>query len=74
MYTRSRLPFDLWIGRGRPLNPYLLAYLIEILRHEMKPKELRLPPDNLFEMPGMKHMLEWMSLRGWVKQWLKYLK
>ena len=22
----------------------------------------------------MKDMLEWMTLRGWVKQWLNYLK
>lgn len=55
MYDRTRLPLDLWLGRGMPLNPYLRAHLVWILREEMKPKELRLPEDNLFEMPGREY-------------------
>ena len=38
MYTKTRLPFDLWLGRGRPLNPYLRGVIIDLLRKEMRPK------------------------------------
>ena len=40
--------FELWLGRGCPLNPYLRGHLIGVLRKEMKPSELRLIPDELF--------------------------
>lgn len=68
------MPFELWLGRGRPVNPYLRGVILSFLRSEMKPKELSLPPEHLFEMPGMRDFLEWSALRAWVKQWLKYCK
>ena len=39
MYTKQRLPFDLWLGRGLPLNPYLKGVIIDYLRKEMRPFE-----------------------------------
>lgn len=72
MWTRRELPFELWLGRGRPLNPYLRGVKIDFLRKEMRPQELILAPEHLFEMPGMRDFLEWSSLRVWVKNWLKY--
>lgn len=34
--------------RGNPINPYLRGRIIEILRRELKPKELRLAPSEFF--------------------------
>lgn len=36
MWMRTTLPLDLWLGRGRPLNPYLKGFLVEFLRKELK--------------------------------------
>ena len=73
MWDKTKLPLYLWLGRGRPLNPYLRGVIIAHLRVKMQPNELRLPPDNLFEMPGKKDFLEWSILRVWVRQWLRYI-
>jgi len=35
MYTKQRLPFELWLGRGYPLNPTLRGLIIDLLRREM---------------------------------------
>lgn len=74
MMEKSRLPLDLWLGRGRPLNPYLRGLLINVLINEMRPKQLVVAPEDCFEQPGMNDFLEWSVLRNWVSQWLKYLK
>jgi len=63
--------FELWPGRGRPLNPYLWGFLVDYLRKELKTKELKLPPDELFLHRNVKDLLEYSSLRSWVKQRLK---
>lgn len=52
---RTTLPLDLWLGRGRPLNPYLKGFLVEFLRKELKPKDLKLAPESFFEQAGMGH-------------------
>lgn len=44
-----------------------------MLRKELAPKELKLPPAHLFEMPGMGEFLEWSLYQGWMRQWLQYL-
>lgn len=72
MWTRLNLPMELWLGRGRPLNPYLRGVIIDYLCREMRPRELILAPEHLFEMPGMRDMLEWTLLRSWGKSWLHY--
>jgi len=66
--------FDLWLGRGGPLNPYLKGVIIARLRKEMRPKDLRLIPDELFIQEKVKEFLEWSTLRGWVKEWLRYCR
>ncbi|KAA8537222.1 hypothetical protein F0562_029700 [Nyssa sinensis] len=65
-----------WLGRGCPLNPYLRTHIIYFLREQMRPKELRLIPDDLFanhqvkDLPGLVN-LELYSNRG-VQDWLAY--
>lgn len=49
MWTKSWLPLDLWIGRGRPLNPYWKGVIIDYPRKEMRPRELTQLPDEIFE-------------------------
>ncbi|GAB4856170.1 hypothetical protein Ancab_039451 [Ancistrocladus abbreviatus] len=71
MYTKNYLPMDLWLGRGRPLNPYLTGIIIDLLRSEMRPRELSIIPDHLFEVGPMKDFLEWSCLRSWVKAMVK---
>ena len=61
MWSRTLLPLSWWIGRGKPLNPYLYGYLAEWLRKELKPQDLRVVPDQYFEQPGMKDFKEWSS-------------
>nr|POE81224.1 hypothetical protein CFP56_77906 [Quercus suber] len=56
--------FNLWQGRGGPLNPYLKGVIIACLRKEMRPKDLRLIPDELFIQEKVKEFLEWSTLRG----------
>jgi hypothetical protein len=58
----------MWLGRGRPLNPYLVGLIIDYLRGVMKAKDLKLIPDELFEVGPMKDFLEWSTLRAWMKE------
>lgn len=74
VYTRRSIPFQFWLGRGRPLNPYLSGLIIDFLRKEMKPQQLSLIPDQMFAAGPVKDFLEWTTLRGWMKQWLQYCK
>ncbi|RYR30570.1 hypothetical protein Ahy_B01g055316 [Arachis hypogaea] len=59
------------IGRGLPLNPYLKNKIIACLRKEFKPKELRLPPEQLL-FEGELEFNERTVIYRWVKQWLKW--
>ncbi|PHU01018.1 hypothetical protein BC332_30805 [Capsicum chinense] len=34
------LPLEYWVGRGKPLNPYLKEKLVDYLQTELKPKEI----------------------------------
>lgn len=45
-----------------------------MLFFERRWHQLRLIPDDLFEMPGMKDFLEWSLLRAWVRSWLRYCR
>lgn len=51
----AQLPRQWWIGRGKPLNPYLKGLLVEWLRKETK--EIRLIPDELL-FDGEREILE----------------
>lgn len=61
-----------WLGRGCPLNPYLRTHIIYFLREQMRPKELRWIPDDLFANHQVKDFLEWSIFRSWVQDWLAY--
>lgn len=49
MWDRTLFPLELWLGRGRPLNPYLRSALVHYLLRELKQKDLPVVPDNFFE-------------------------
>lgn len=69
---KSKLPFDLWLGRGTPLNPYLRGVLIEMLRKAYKPVDLRAPPQKLYKSEMFEYLEEITLLRAWTHQWLNY--
>lgn len=71
MYTKQRLPFELWLGRGSPLNPTLRGVIIDLLKREMKARGLTLIPDDLFEVESMKEFLEWTTR---VRDLLRYCR
>lgn len=48
--------------------------MIERLREHYAPVDPRLPPSSHFPYPGMCDFLEWSLYRGWMDQYLKYLK
>lgn len=52
------------------MDPYVKGAL---LRRELKPKQLRLPPDEVHLGPGAVDFLEWSILRRCVHTWLEYL-
>ena len=46
------MPFEFWLGRGKPLDPYLRGFLIWILREAYKlnqPKDLSVTPESLYK-------------------------
>ncbi|KAI3671369.1 hypothetical protein L2E82_53357 [Cichorium intybus] len=67
-------PLDFWLGKGRPLSPEAHGRLVRLLRAKLKPRELVLPPDELFETEESRYFLEYSLLYGWMRQWLNYLK
>lgn len=74
MVQRSSLPTELWLGRGRPLNPYLRGILIDFMRDRLRPKELSVLPDEVIVTESAQVLAEYTSLRSWLKQWLGYVK
>ncbi|CAH1444039.1 unnamed protein product [Lactuca virosa] len=67
-------PLDFWLGKGRPLSPEAHGRLVRLLRAKLKPRELILPPDELFETEESRYFLEYSLLYGWMRHWLNYLK
>lgn len=74
LLSRAGGSFELWLGRGLPVNPYLRGLLIDILRHEMRPKEIRMYPDEVIIAQDPLEFLEWTMLRSWVQSWLQYCR
>lgn len=68
----SKLPLEWWIGRGKPINPYLKGLIVYWLRNELKPKEIRLIPEELL-FDGEREILERTVIHNWIKMWLKWL-
>lgn len=58
-------PLDFWLGKGRPLSPEAHGRLVRLLRAKLKPRELILPPDELFETEESRYFLEY-SLLLWM--------
>lgn len=72
MFLKRSMPLELWLGRGRPLNPYLRGALIEFLRERTKPLDIKFYPD--YNLEGLEDLYEWTVLRAWVQQWLAYAR
>ncbi|KAK1411716.1 hypothetical protein QVD17_38276 [Tagetes erecta] len=55
---------------GRPLSPEAQGRLVILLRAKLKPRELVLPPDELFETETeeSRDFLEYSLLYGWMRQ------
>lgn len=53
LFRRTKLPMDLLLDGGLPLNPYLLGKLKRYLLERLAPRELKTPPLELFEFEGM---------------------
>lgn len=64
--TIRTLPLEWW---GKPLNPYLRRFILGMLRKELKPKELRVVPNEL-TFDGER---EYTLLHNCMKEWLKWL-
>ncbi|CAA0822083.1 Mitovirus RNA-dependent RNA polymerase, partial [Striga hermonthica] len=70
IWYHYRLPVEWWLGRGGPLDPYMRGFLIDVVRKEYRPRDLKVVPDHYFYQIGMKEFQEWSILRRWVKRWL----
>nr|YP_010144797.1 hypothetical protein KYW51_mgp28 [Mirabilis jalapa]QQL93530.1 hypothetical protein [Mirabilis jalapa] len=71
-YGSTKLPLEWWIGRGKPLNPYLKGRKVFYLLKELKPKEVRLFPEQLV-FDGEREILERTVVYQWMRQWLTWL-
>ncbi|XLR04078.1 hypothetical protein S83_070276 [Arachis hypogaea] len=69
---RKRLSFEWWIGRGKPFNPYLKGRKVFYLLKELKPKEVRLFPEQLV-FDGEREILERNVVYQWMRQWFTWL-
>lgn len=65
---------ELWLGRGRPLNPYLRFVIKAKILARLRPKELKVTPSELFVTPKVEDFQEYTNLRSWVKQWTRYCR
>jgi len=69
---KGQLPLKWWIGRGKPINPYLKGIIIAFLHKELRPKDFRLiPEERTFE--DERDNLEYTLVHNWLKLWLKWL-
>jgi hypothetical protein len=67
------LPLEWWIGRGKPLNPYLRGIIVSLILKELKPKELvLLPEDQSSEEDRV--FAEYTLVRNWLQSWLLWYK
>lgn len=71
-FRSGQLPLEFWLGRGNPLNPYLKAKMVVYLQKELKPKEIRLFPQELV-FDGEREIQFRTVLFNWMKQFLKWV-
>nr|UJQ92612.1 MAG: putative RNA-dependent RNA polymerase [Mitoviridae sp.] len=74
LMSKSGLSLDWWLGRGLPLSPHLRGILVQIVRDQMKCKQLHLVPEDRFWGEGEVWTTENQLYRSWMSSWLKYLK
>nr|QVU28731.1 RNA-dependent RNA polymerase [Paris mitovirus 1] len=72
--TNDTFPLEWWIGRGRPLNPYLRGRCVEIFLKTIKPKEIRILPEELEGSVDRVELHERTLYRNWMLQYLTHLK
>lgn len=53
----GHISYLLSIGRGKLINPYLKGIIVDFLRKELRPKELRLVPEE-FVFDGEREISE----------------
>ncbi|KAI4295029.1 hypothetical protein MLD38_040700 [Melastoma candidum] len=69
----QELPLEWWIGRGKPLNPYLRGRIVECLFAELEPEQLSMFPDDMVTDAQREH-LERTLLYQWMLLWLRWIK
>ena len=76
MYSTSSkdLSLDWFLGRGKPLNPYLKGFLFRKILSFLKPKDIKVAPDWCYDSYSMLFGAERLLVSSWLSQWLAYLK
>lgn len=62
------------IGGGRPLNPDLFRLTYNTMINKVKPKQIKIPPVDIFSNPKELDFAEYSLLRNQVEEWLCHLK
>lgn len=67
MFTKSMFSnsLELWLGHGRPLNPYWKGIMVDYLRTQIFPRDIKIAPESIFLSPQAKDLQEYKVLR-WV--------
>lgn len=68
------LSLEWWLGRGLPLSPHLKGIMIQVVRSQLKLKQLQLVPEDRFWGEGEVWTTENQLYRAWLARWLLYLK
>ena len=68
--SQKGMPLEYWMCRGLPCNPYLRGAILYFVRQRLKPKELKVIPEDLLTQ-GELEILERTMVRRWMAQWLK---
>lgn len=77
MYSRptgGSTALEWFLGRGKPLNPYLRGLIIKELRNKLRPKDLKVAPLYCYPVEQVSDFQEYAMLRCWMKEWLQYVK
>lgn len=70
-----RLDFALSVLLGVMIPPQVFGRVIfGLLEKEFKPKDFIPPPPEVFPYPGMMVFNEYSLYRGWMEQYLRYLR
>ena len=70
--SSGRGSLELWLGGGLPLNPYLRFVVWDKITSQLRPKDLRVTPAELFVTEKVNDFQEYTTLRSWVAQWIRY--